>query len=184
MLSVWNFTGGSFAGADFAGLQLAVLQSSGENLAAERTMADQAVAYLPSSATPSQRKALLAWLKSNQPDLKRATLRTRVAPLQFAKTDLGYTFSAGEFVSVKTAPIESCETGACGEALWYAPRSQTTIFTVAVNRSSKVTEPLLKLKWDDAGKRSIFLAKFGDSDLAKNLYVTSADLCGPAVKLF
>jgi hypothetical protein len=184
MLRVWNFTGGSYAGADFTGLQLAVIQSSAENLAAERTLADQAVAYLPQNATPSQRKSLLAWVKSTQSDLKRATFRIRVAPLQFEKTASGYAFTAGDFVSVKTASLESCDMGGCGESLWYAPRSPTSVFTVAVNRSSHVTEPLLSLTWDDAGKRSIFLAKFGGANPAKNLYVTTADLCGPAARLF
>jgi hypothetical protein len=184
MLRVWNFTGGNYAGADFAGLQVAVIQSSPENLAAERTVADQAVAYLPQSATASQRKSLLAWVKSTQPDLKRAKLQTRVAPLQLSGSASGYTFTAGDFVSVKTASIDSCDTGGCGESLWYAPRSATSVFTVAVNRSSQVNEPLLSLTWSDAGKRSIFLAKFGGANPAKNIYVTSADLCGPAAKLF
>ena len=36
----------------------------------------------------------------------------------------------------------------------------------------------------DGGKRSVFLAKFGDKIPAKNQFVTSADLCGPADRLF
>ncbi len=184
LLRAWQFSGGRFAGTDLAGLQVAVLQSSSENLAAPHAEPGDAVVYLPQSATPSQRSALLAWLKSDQSDFRAAKLQTRVVPLRFAKTETGYAFSAGEFVAVKTAPLASCDTGACGEALWYTPRTSTTVFTVAVDRSSQVTEPLLKLRWDDAGKRSIFLAKFGDNTTAKDLYVIAADLCGPADKLF
>jgi hypothetical protein len=47
-----------------------------------------------------------------------------------------------------------------------------------------VTEPLLKLKWNESGKRSVFLAKFGENTTAKDLYVSTADLCGPTGKLF
>jgi hypothetical protein len=46
-----------------------------------------------------------------------------------------------------------------------------------------VNEPLLKMKWDDAGARSVFLGKFGE-EKTENLFVTTADLCGPAEKLF
>jgi len=184
MLHAWNFTGGTFSDTALSGLQLALLQSSTENLAADHTKSDQAVVYLPQTATASQRQALLAWLKSSLPDLKSTRLQTRVVPLQFAKTATGYSFSAGDIISLKTASLESCDTGGCGESLWYTPRAPTTVFTVGVARSYRVTEPMLKLEWDDARKRSIFLAKFGETASAKNLFVTAADLCGPADKLF
>jgi hypothetical protein len=105
-------------------------------------------------------------------------------PIQFTKTGTGYALSAGGFVSVRTAPLESCESGACGETLWYIPRARTSIFTVAVDRSSTVEEPLLQLKWNDAGRRAIFLGKFGQDTPAQNLYVSASELCGPATKPF
>jgi hypothetical protein len=184
MVRAWNFTSGAFGGAELAGLQVAVLQSSSENLAVAQAAPGQVVVYLPKSASANQREALLGWLKSSQPDLKTAELQTRTVALHFASTATGCAFSAGSFLAVKTAPLESCETGACGEALWYSPRSEASVFTVAVDRSSRVTEPLLKLKWNDAGKRSVFLAKFGDDTSAKDLYVSTADLCGPTGNLF
>src|SRR5437588_1343537 len=184
MLRAWNFTGGAYAGTDLKGLRLVVVQSSSQNLAAPKTASDQAVVYLPESATARQRAGLLAWAKASLPDLKSAKLQTRVVPLQFARSETGYAISAGDFIAVKTASLESCETGSCGESLWYEPRAPSTVFTVAVDRSSRVAEPLLKLTWNDGGKRSVFLAKFGDKILAKNQFVTSADLCGPADRLF
>ena len=36
---------------------------------------------------------------------------------------------------------------------------------------------------DEAGKRSIFLGKFGE-EKTENVFVTTTDLCGPAEKLF
>ncbi len=180
MLRAWNFTGGQFAGTALSGLRLAVLQASSENLAAATADPGQSVVYLPFDATPGQRKALLAWLESAQPDLKSSAMKTRVVPLKFGTDALGYTFAAGNYLSVKTAPLDPCTTGACGETLWYTPRLATTLFTVVVNRSSQVAEPLLQLKWGDAGKRSVFLARFDETTPAKNLYVSTADLCAPA----
>lgn len=178
MVRAWQFTGGSFGGADLTGLQLAVLQVSSENLALPEAESGEAVVYLPQAATPEQRNTLLAWLKSSVPDLKAAELQTRVLPLRFVKTDTSRIFSAGDAVFVETAPPEACETGACSEALWYEPRTPGTVFSVAVDRASRVTEPLLKLRWVDAGKRSVFLARFGDPFQPRTPYAGSANLCG------
>jgi hypothetical protein len=184
MLRAWNLTSGEFAGQKLAGLQVALLQCSSENLAEEKTTSEQTMVYLPDNATAGQREALLSWIKSSMPELKTASFRTRVMPLHFGRTETGYAFTAGKAISVVTAPIETCETGGCGEALWYSPRSETTYFTVAANRSSRVSEPAFKLTWADASKRSVFLGRFGQKEPARNLYVTAEDLCGPARNLF
>ena len=184
MLRVWNFNSGSASGTDFAGLQVALLQASSQNIAAAGANFGRAVVYLPDSASAAQHQALLAWLKSSEPALKAAPFQTRVVRMQFTKNKSGCSFSAGNFLSVKTAPRESCETGACGEALWYTPRTSTSVFTVAVDQSSRIAEPLLRLKWEDAGKRSVFLAKFGEPAPAKNIFVSLAELCGPAGQTF
>src|SRR5260370_40944577 len=76
MLRAWNFAGGGFAGTELAGLQVALLESSTDNLAASKTLADRAIVYLPQNASVSQRKALMAWIKSSVPELKSAKLET------------------------------------------------------------------------------------------------------------
>ncbi len=184
MVQVWQFTGGSFEHTPLHGLAVAVLQTGPENLASSGAVPSRAVAYVPETASPQQRQALLAWVKATQPGLKHTPIQTRVAPLQFARESQGYSFSAGKYITVRTAPLEACETGACGEALWYTPRSPAGFFAVAVNRASSVQEPLLKLNWQDAGQRSVFLAKFGAGPEGRGLYVSTAELCGSAGKLF
>ena len=179
-----DFTGGSFNGADFSGLQVAVLQSSEDNLAESGSESGNAVVYLPKSATQSQRDALLAWVKTSQHDFRPGKVETRVVPLEFSKSDKGYSFTAGDFVTVKTAPLDQCAMGGCGETLWYQPRAAANVFTVVLNSGSKVTEPLLKLRWDATGNRDIFLARFGQPVPAKDLYVSLAELCGPTQTLF
>jgi hypothetical protein len=185
MLRAWSFASGSIQGVDLAGLRLAVLQSSADNLAAPQADPGQAIVYLPNNASATQRAALLAWLKSSQPDLGAPSdFKIRVVPIQFSQTEGGYRLTAGQSISISTSSLESCESGACGQALWYTPRAKTSVFTVAVDRSSKVHEPLLQLKWDDAGRRSVFLGKFGEATPAHNLYVSSTDLCGLSGRLF
>ena len=184
MVRAWDFTGGSFNGADLSGLLVAVLQSSADNLAETDSKSGDAIIYLPQGATQAQRDALSSWVKASQADLQSAKFQTRVVPLQFTKSDRGYSLTAGNFVSVKTASMNQCAMGNCGETLWYQPRAQTTVFTVAVNNGSKISEPLLKLRWDATGTRDIFLARFGETVPAKNLYVSIAELCGPSLSLF
>ena len=184
MARAWEFTGGNFSGTDFTGLQLAVLQASPDNLADTDSKSGDAVVYLPKSATQSQRTALLAWLKSSQADFHPTKLETRIVPLQFTKSEKGYVFTAGKFLQVKTAPLSQCGMGNCGETLWYQPRAQTSLFTVVVNSGSKVSEPMLKLRWEATGNRDIFLARFGQSVPAKDLYVSLSELCGPSQNLF
>jgi hypothetical protein len=184
MVRAWDFASGNFKGMDFAGLQIAVLQSSSDNLAESGSKSGDAIVYLPTSATQTQRDALLAWLKSSQSDFHPAKIQTRVAPLQFSKSEKGYEFTAGDFVTIKTASLNECAMGGCGETLWYQPRTANSLFTVAVNNGSKINEPLLKLKWNTAGNRNIFLARFGQPVPAKSLYVSIAELCGPTASLF
>ncbi len=184
MVRAWDFTGGSFEGTALTGLQIAVLQSSPDNLAATDSKSGEAVIYLPQAATSSQRDALVAWIKSSQPDFRPTRIQTRIVPIQFARTDQGYSFSAGDLISVTTAPFQRCDIFACGESLWYQPRTATSVFTVAAERSAQVAEPLLRMKWSDAGKRNIFLARFGQPDSAKNLYVSLDEVCGPRQTLF
>lgn len=184
MARAWEFNGGSFNGVNFQGLQVAVLQNSPDNLAEANSKSGDAVVYLPQDATPAQRSALLAWVKSSQSDFHPANIQTRVVPLQFSKSDKGYAFSAGNFLSVKTAALDVCAMGGCGESLAYQPRANTSLFTVVLNNGSQVSEPLLQLRWDASGARNIFLGRFGQSIPANGLYVSLNELCGQTHTLF
>jgi hypothetical protein len=185
MLRAWIFTGGTVQGTDLTGVSVAALQASSDNLAESKSSPGQVIVYLPANARPDQRAALLSWFKSSQADFAGIRdFQTRVVPLQFGRSATGYSLQAGDFVSLQTAPLESCASGACGEALWYTPRSQSSVFTVAVDRSSSVHEPFLKLTWKDAGRPSLFLGKFGEDGPAQNLFVSSGELCGGNRSLF
>lgn len=181
MLRVWDFSGGEYQGTDFKNLKVAVLQSSRDNLAAADSESGDAVIYLPKSATQIQRDALLAWVKSSQPDFHPSTLNIRTEPLQIHKTASTYSFSAGKYVLVETKPLTACDNRSCGEELWYEPRTATSVFTVAVNRNSNVTEPLLKLAWKDSAQRSVFLGRFGDSGTGRDIFVTMNEFCGAGI---
>lgn len=181
---IWQFSGGSVAGNSLAGLPVAVLQASADNLAANPKAARRTVVYLPAAADAKQRAALVQWLQSGPARLKRDSFQARIAPLRFERTAEGYTFSAGDFITLQTGPLPSCDVGGCGESLWYTPQSPTTAFTVAVNRSAQICEPWLDIRWRDANQRSVFVGTFDQGARAKSVYVTAADLCSPSGVLF
>jgi hypothetical protein len=141
------------------------------------------VVYLPQDATPRQREALLAWFRTGSGTEATGAINTRVVPLKLTTTSQGHVFRAGDSLSVKAASLDVCEPGTCGEALWYTPRSFTSVFTVALNNVSEIREPMLDLVWRDAGKRSVFLARFGDS-ASQPAYVAATDICAPGNSLF
>lgn len=176
MLRAWNFTGGEYSGLELAGLKLAALQVASANLAAQKTGTGHVVVYLPESASPRQRQALLAWFTMRELGSSKAPVATRVVPLRFALVKGACNFSAGRLISVSTVPAGHSDTWSCGESLWYTPRSRTSAFTVALDRSSTVREPILKLKWEDAGKKNVFLARFGARDSNAGKYVGAAGL--------
>lgn len=184
MLQVWDIAGGSWQGTDLSGLQVALLDTSSDNLASDGTRADKSVVYLPESATPAQREAVIAWLKANQQVLATKPIVTRVVPMSLTRSGSDISFAAGTFASLKTTSLQACRAQACGDDLWYSPRAQTSVFTVAFNLNSQVAEPALDLKWADNCRRTVFVGRFGDSPDAKNLFVQSAAWCGQAGNLF
>ncbi|MDB6015796.1 MAG: hypothetical protein JWR19_285 [Pedosphaera sp.] len=185
MLQVWDFTGGSWQGVELNGLKVAVLETTSTgNLADAGARPDHSVVYLPDSANAAQQAALLEWLKSRDAQLAASSIQTHVVPVAVTSSDSGVKVTAGQFVSLQTTAMGECKDRVCGEELWYEPSIKTSRFTVALNGGSQVNEPLLQLKWSDHGKRSVFVARFGESGLAKNTFVSSLEWCGPIKGLF
>ena len=183
-LQAWDITGGSWDGIDLSGQKAAVLETSTENLAASSTHAGPSVVYLPETANADQRRALLAWLKSRDPQLAGSTIQTRVVPISLTTSPKNATFTAGKYASIQVASLRDCDSRVCGEDLWYEPSTTTSIYTVGLNAGSQINEPLVDLKWTDHGKRSVFLACFGDSVPVQNVYVKSSDWCGSIGNFF
>jgi len=183
-LQVWDISGGTWQGVRLAGLRVAVLESSSENLAVPEARADQAIVYLPESANAEQRGALLAWVKSRDSQLSMAKIQTRVVPISLTSSTDEIRFQVGAYASLRAAVLSDCQNRVCGESLWYEPSTPTSLFTVALNQDSRVSEPLIKLTWNDFGKRSVFVARFGVTEAAKNQYVQSWDWCGPTRLVF
>lgn len=169
-LRVWQFDQGSLNGVSLRGLTVALLEKSGENLA-DRGNASDAVAYLPPGLSSAQRAALLSWARQGTA-AKLDDAHVKVAALQVDFADKQVRFSAGTEMTFAGGVPEACPVGGCGEMLWYQPRVASSSFVVDQLGQSNIVEPLLSLRWEDHGRRTLFVGRFGDPE------VTVPGLCG------
>jgi hypothetical protein len=163
LLRVWDFEKGEQNGISLAGLQIAALQVADKNLAYADTAAKTTVVYLPAKASDAQRNALANWLK-NSTEFRAADLVRKTADIDFKRVGNDQiSVKIGDDIALQTRAVEACDTGGCGEALWYSPRSKITgEFTVLVDEKSSVIESAISLVWKDHGARSVFLGRFDD----------------------
>jgi hypothetical protein len=161
MLRVWSFEDGEQGGVALRGLQVAALQAADQNLASAETTPKSAVVYLPRNASEAQRAALVDWLRAANADIAGAPLVEKITDIKYAQNGAHIALNIGDGIAMKTREIQKCDTGACGEALWYKPRTKIGDYTVLVNESSTVTEPTLSLVWKDNSAKSVFFGSFG-----------------------
>lgn len=161
MLRLWSFEEGEQDGVELRGLQVAALQAADQNLASAETKPAAAVLYLPHNATATQRGALVKWLKAADPEIASAPVSEKIADIKYAQNGARISLNIGEQIAMKTREIQKCDTGACGESLWYKPRTKIGDYTVLVNESSTVEEPALSLVWKDNSAKSVFFGSFG-----------------------
>lgn len=157
MLRVWKFATGNVGTTPVEGLPLVVLEVADANLALPDTKAKESLAYLPAQATELQRQALLDFLKS----AGVSVTDSRVVSVRYQRNAGCLTVQAGDEVEFTTREIEKCDSGSCGEQLWYSPRGATGPFTVLVNDHSRVKETKFQLVWRDNSAKSVFFGRFG-----------------------
>lgn len=163
-LRIWQFDAGSFGNVSLCGLTVALLEKSNENLA-DKGSASDAVAYLPPGLSPAQRTALLSWARRSTAT-RLDDAHVKVAPLQMEFTGQQVRFSAGTEMTFAGSVPEACNLGGCGEMLWYQPRVEASSFVVDQLDQSRIYEPLLSLRWLDHGRKTLFVGRFGDPEVA------------------
>jgi hypothetical protein len=163
-MRIWQFDAGSLDKVPLSGLSVALLEESNENLA-DKGGASDAVAYLPPGLSPTQRAALLSWARRNTA-AQLDDAHVKIAPLQMEFTDRQVRFAAGSEITVAGAVPEACSVGGCGEMLWYQPRVEASSFVVDQLGQSHIVEPLLSLRWIDHGRKTLFVGRFGDPEVA------------------
>jgi hypothetical protein len=162
MLRFWKFEGGqSPSGQPMAGLTVALLEKGDDNIALPENSARQAIAYIPQSASASQREALLSWARTQTSVCIDAVSDVREVPLSARIWEGNAQVSAGKDIAFTSRIPESCGPAGCGERLWYEPRNTAATFMVEQVANAHVVEPALSLEWKDHGRRTVFTGQFG-----------------------
>jgi hypothetical protein len=161
VMRAWQFESGRFQGVELRGLHVALLETGSLNLADKSNPAERAVAYVPQGISATQRAALVAWARQNTAaPLQDANIKSVPIQMQVAGNSLTVSLRPDVVFSGATAP--ACGLGSCGESLWYQPRSEMSAFAVDQLTRSRIVEPTLALQWQDHGRRTLFLGRFGD----------------------
>jgi hypothetical protein len=173
VLRAWHFESGQFQGTDFTGLSLALLEVGSENLANRTANADHAVVYIPTNVSAPKRAALIAWAKSGTAAPIVAPNDVRSVPMMLQINGDKVNVALGRDIEFSGTVPPACDLASCGEMLWYEPRTPMTSFTVDQLTRSRIVEPSLALQWQDHGRRTLFLGRFGDPEVAN-----PTGLCG------
>jgi hypothetical protein len=161
VMRVWQFDSGRFQNVDLSGLHVALLETGSLNLADNDNAAERAVAYVPDNITVAQHAALAAWAQANTAArFSAADVIAVPFAMRVSGNDLSVSLGRNRIFSGTTAPI--CGLSSCGESLWYQPRSEMSAFNVDQLTRSCIVEPALALRWQDHGRRTLFLGRFGD----------------------
>jgi len=160
LFRVWSISQGTWDNQNLAGLKVAVLEFGSANLAERGALAEKAEIFVPKGLAAAQQEALLSWVTSQG----MLPASTRVVEVEIAYQRSGRAaaeVSVGDSISLSTMAIGKCNSGACGQALWYEPQVKHSSFEVVASRVSKIRDSSINFLWTDHGRPNVFLASFG-----------------------
>jgi hypothetical protein len=159
LLRVWSISQGTWKNQDLANLKVAVLEIGSKNLAEKGALPERAEIFVPRGLSAAQKEALLSWVDSQA----AAPASTPVVEAEIRYQRLGTVVNAtiNDSISLSTRAIAKCDSGACGQALWYEPRAQHSGFEVIASQMSNIRDAALNFSWNDHDRPNVFLASFG-----------------------
>lgn len=155
----WSITSGSVGGVDLAGLAVAALVVDQENLALS-AVARRTIVYVPETATPSQREALVVWLEARHSDGLGRIEAVRTVRLSIDISAESYRLeSAGNFLlSGDALPDSAC----CKMPfqVWYEPFEPLAGRLVGRDEEFWLVEPRFARTWSRPGENAAFFGAF------------------------
>jgi hypothetical protein len=179
LVRFWNIESGTHLGTNLGGIQVAVIQTADANLAFQDTLPTTTSVYFAPETSESTVEAVVAWLAQSDPTLSRSGIEIRRERLVFKRIRDSVLLRVGSVAHLEATALANCETGACGQQLWYTPRSRVAAFKVIAYRKASVNAESLKLSWSDHGKPSVFLARFGESVNLARVKLAGTEVCAP-----
>jgi hypothetical protein len=164
LLRIWSIKQGTWNNRDLANLKAAVLELGSANLAENGAVADNAEIFVPKGLPAAQKEALLSWVNSQAPI--PASVRVVEAEIIYQRLGSVVKVAVNDSISLSTMAIAKCDSGACGQALWYEPQAEYSEFEVIASQSSNVRDAALNFSWTDHNRPNVFLASFGPNGSA------------------
>jgi hypothetical protein len=163
LFRIWSISQGTWKSQDLANLKVAVLEIGSKNLAEKDAVPERAEIFVPKGLSAAQKEALISWVDSQAavPD------STQVVETEIRYQRLGSVVNAAinDSICLSTTAIAKCDSGACGQALWYEPRAQHSEFEVIASQTSSIRDAALNFSWNDHNRPNVFLASFGPNEI-------------------
>jgi hypothetical protein len=161
-LLAWKVDRGQVDGVTLDGLAVVAALASDTNLGiheigGESTPARAAI-YVDARATPAQRKALVAMVRSLSGNLIGSVVQETAAPIAFVDSGHQITVSTD---TVKLAVEKHLSHDAsCGNKQWFNPLTAVSAAEMGTTAANEFSGPALCTKWSDPNKRSSFFGRF------------------------
>lgn len=159
-IMAWDIKQGSVDGVKLDGLKaLAAIVADG-NLAHDPSE-KRSVLYIDSTATPSQRDAIVRALESRYAKELGHIVAVKSAPVTFQKSGLAYTIRVPDAVYLRTTRYV-CDHCIMPHAIWYEPLVALKSSMVAMSASNEFKgAPELSTTWNRSSENSSFVGEFG-----------------------
>lgn len=161
-LLAWKVDRGQVNGVTLDGLAIVAALAGDTNLGIHEiggeTTPARAALYIDARATPAQRKALVAMVKSLAGNIIGSVVQETAAPIQFV--------DGGHQIRVSTDTLKLAvekhlnHDASCGNKQWFGPLSAVDKAEMGTTDENEFSGPSLCTKWSDPNKRSSFFGTF------------------------
>ena len=161
-LLAWKVDRGQLNGVSLDGLAVVAALSADTNLGiheigGESTPA-RAALFLDARATPAQRQALVAMVKSLAGNLIGSVVQETAAPIQFV--DSGHEIRVSTEALRLSVEKHLVHDASCGNKQWFGPLTAVDHAEMGTTAENEFSGAALCTKWNDPNKRSSFFGTF------------------------
>jgi len=161
-LLAWKIDRGQVNGVTLDGLAVVAALAADANLGiheigGESTPA-RAALFLDARATPAQRKALVAMVKSLSGNLIGSIVQETAAPIRFV--DSGHQIDVSTDTLRLSVEKHLSHEASCGNKQWFSPLTVVDGAEMGTTDANEFSGPALCTKWSDPNKRSSFFGTF------------------------
>jgi hypothetical protein len=161
-LMAWKVDRGQVNGVTLDGLSVVAALAADVNLGIHEIGGDQTTAraavFVDSRATPAQRKALVAMVRSAAGDLIGSVVQETAVAITFV--DSGHQITVSTDTLKLSVDKHLNHEASCGNKQWFGPLAKVEQAEMGTTAENEFHGPALCTKWSDPNKRSSFFGTF------------------------